>query len=797
MLRVRGLLGVTALASLLAASPAWAVSAADAPGVAQRGVSDADKESDTIRQAIANAKAAERTAEQRLADADLLIKGRDYAHAITVLTEVLENDKKQPNPTAYADALSMVGEAYYQSHQPYSSRRAFREILDKGAESRMAPYVPRAYARLVDIALRLQNPKELDDLLARMGSSASDATLQYARAKALLSKRDLSGARAAAGVVPTGHPLAHQAKYILGVVAMREAQAQITPPAPGQVAPAAPPSRYAAAIEAFRQVTQLPPDTPDHRRVIDQSWLAIGRLFYDADQWLEAADAYGHVDRQSVEFGASLFELAWVYVRLGDADRAARALEILAIADPTNALMAEGTLLRADLALRAGQFDKAQSLYQTVRNEYDPMRAKVDAFLGSTTDPAVYYDKLATETLETGSSSLPPLAVQWARDEQDGPAAFAVLDDITQCRDLIRQSQVLVAKLRVILNAPNRVRAFPDLKAGDERALQLLNRVSQARAVIGQALDDTEPRDVSGDLASVREERRALQKRVMGMPVTDGDIAERESSALRQWNKVSQKLQQLQLETDQLQAIVNGLRRMMNEGMANRDPGAVAQWKTELDANERDLRQYRDLIALTRRQIDAGKVQVGYGDSRFVEEEDVRRAYRDKLQQELALVAGGAGGSSARELAGRVAPVMSSADTTEQKLLAMRQEISVQVGEKAAKVQADVDAEANRIAGFEQLLGTYDQEARLVVGQVAMRNFGLVRDKLRTIVMRSDVGSVQQAWEVREEQMTRVRNLQVERVREEQVLQEELREVLDDTNDAAPEAKPPAGAPSP
>ena len=480
-------------------------------------------------------------------------------------------------------------------------------------------------------------------------------------------------------------------------------------------------------------------------------------------------------------------------MRLGDADRAARALEILAIADPTNALMADGTLLRADLALRAGQFDKAQSLYQTVRNEYDPMRAKVDAFLGSTTDPAVYYDKLATETLEAGSSSLPPLAVQWARDEQDGPAAFAVLDDVTQCRDLIRQSQVLVAKLRVILNAPNRVRAFPDLKAGDERALQLLNRVSQARAVVGQGLDDSEPREVSGDLAAVREERRALQKRVMGMPVTDGDISERETSAMRQWNKVSQKLQQLQLETDQLQAIVNGLRRMITEGSTTRDASAVAQWKSELDANERDLRQYRDLIALTRRQIDAGKVQVGYGDSRFVEEEDVRRAYRDKLQQELSLVAGGAAGGGAREFAGRVGGVMSSADTTEQKLLAMRQEIAVQVGEKAAKVQGEVDAEATKIVGFEQLLGTYDQEARLVVGQVAMRNFGLVRDKLRTIVMRSDIGSVQQAWEVREEQMTRVRNLQVERVREEQVLQEELREVLDDTNDAAPEAKPGSG----
>jgi tetratricopeptide (TPR) repeat protein len=781
-----------ATALLLAAAPAWAVSSSDAPGIAQKGVTDADRESDSIRQAIANARATERSAEQRLADADLLIKGRDFSRAITLLNEVLE--KYASHPTAYPDALQMVGEAYYQSHQLYSARRSFREILDKQGESRMAPYVPRAYARLVDIALRLQSPKDLDELLARMGSSNSDATLQYARAKALLSKRDLAGARAAAGVVPGGHPLNHQAKYILGVVAMREAQAQVPAPPAGEKAPPAPPTRFAQAIELFRQVTALPPDTADHRRVIDLAWMAIGRLFYEADQWLEAADAYGHVDRQSPDFGTSLFELAWVYVRLGDADRAARALEILSIADPNNSLMAEGTLLRADLALRAGQFDKALTLYTNVRNEYDPMRASVDAFLGSTSDPAAYYDKLATEQLETGSSSLPPLAVQWARDEQDGPAAFAVLDDVTQCRELIRQSQLLVTKLRVILNAPNRVRAFPELKAGDERALQLLNRVSQARAVVGQGLDDIEPREVSGELATVREERRALQKRVMGMPTTDGDIADREASAMRQWNKVSQSLQQLQLEVDQLQAIVNGLRRMVADGASSRDPAAVAQWKSELDANERDLRQYREIISLTRRQIDAGKVQVGYGDSRFVEEEEVRRAYRDKLQQELSLVSGGAAGAGAQGYASRVQPVLAQADTSEQKLLGMRADLAAEVAKKATEVQAIIDTEANRIVGYEQRLGVLDQEARLVVGQVAMRNFGLVRDKLRNVVMRSDVGSIQQAWEVREEQMTRVKNLTIERIREEQVLQEELREVLDDTNDPTPQTP---GAPSP
>jgi hypothetical protein len=64
-----------------------------------------------------------------------------------------------------------------------------------------------------------------------------------------------------------------------------------------------------------------------------------------------------------------------------------------------------------------------------------------------------------------------------------------------------------------------------------------------------------------------------------------------------------------------------------------------------------------------------------------------------------------------------------------------------------------------------------------------MRNFGLVRDRLKSIVLRADVGITEEAWEVREEQVTRVRNLQIERAREDRLLKEELNEVLDDSGD--------------
>jgi tetratricopeptide (TPR) repeat protein len=789
-LLVNGLSGASFAFGVLWASSALAVSAADAPNLAQRAVSEADRDSATVEQTIANARAAQKTPEQRLVDGELLLKARDYPRAIIVLNEITE--KYPSHPTVYPDAMLMLGDAYYESGQLLSARRAYKAILDNSGEPRMTTRTPRAFVRLVDVALRKQNYKELDELLTKISgfSGAAEPTVQYGRAKALLAKKDFAAARAAVDAVPPTHPLLHQAKYLRGVIEMRDAQASAPAPAalaPGQSPPAAPPTRYASSIDAFRQVTQLSPDSEAHRLVIDYAWLAIGRLFYEADQWVEAADAYGHVDRESPEFAASLYEVAWVYVRLGDYDRALRALEVLAISDPNNQYVADATLLRADLMLRSGQFDKALTSYDTIRTEYDPLRERVDTFLASSTDPAVFYDKLTKEEIDSidKTTQVPAIAIQWAREEQDGVAAFAVIDDVVQCRDLIRQSQALIQKLEMVLGATNRVRAFPDLRAGDEKLLSLLNKVTQARGTIAQGLDDAEPSEVSGELAAVRAERRELQKRVQFMPVTDADFANREIVAQRSWNQVSQKLQQLQLEVDQLQAIVNGLRRMLADSSAGKDPTVVAQWQSELLASENELKGFKTQIDTTRRQIDVSRVGAGYGDQRFIEDEEVRAQFKLKLAEELRLVGGGAGGSKAQSYASQVSGPMASADTTETKLLGIRKDLLATVDKKVAEVNEVIQKEAANISSYAARLEVLDQEARLVVGQVAMRNFGLVRDRLKDLVIHADVGSVEQAWEVREEQITRVRNLQVERVREEQILREELREVLDDASDPA------------
>lgn len=743
------------------------------------------------------------TPAERIAAGDMLLRNKDYDRAIEALSKVLELYRQGKAPeAAYADASLMLGEAYMSTRQYLSARRHFREILDSGARSPYDGFVGKALSRLVDIALRSDDLPGLDyvfERLSKLPSTDRTGSLAYARAKALYAKKDYGAAKAAVNVVPAGSPYTPQAQYLLGVVLLKEALAATpaAPPAPGPApagsgsaapAPAPPPdARFVQAIEQFRKVTRIPATTPEQEHVVDLAWMAIGRLFYETNNYLDAVEAYSHVGRNSPEFSVTLYELAWVFVRLGDFSRAQRALEVLTITDPNNLELADGSLLRADLMLRSGDFQNALNLYRNVREHFDPIRKSVDDFLASTSDPAVYYDKLtADEATMATETKLPKVVLEWAREQAEDQHVFGMIDDVTRSRDLVKRSRKLAVKLDAVLSVPTRAKAFPELRLGIQYSMSLMNKLAKARATLAEGMDDVAG-DAGGELGRIRGERRALQKRLGWLPVADGDFLRRDDSGDRQWNKVSQVLQSLTVEADKLAAIVNGLKRVLKDADqygVTADANSRARFKLEIEANERDLTTYNKRIEEYRDAIDNGRAMIGFGDQRYVDDDDARKRFRELFAREVAMVAAGQDSGSAGEYAKGIQSLLGRADIDEQRLEAQRAKLEKQALEDAQSLRSKIAGEVAALETYAQNLDGLDQQARLLVGEIAMKNFALVRDRVKNIVLRADVGIVQQAWEVREEQRVRVRNLQRERAREEQNLNDELREVLDDSEDA-------------
>ncbi|MEZ4288596.1 MAG: hypothetical protein R3A47_10735 [Polyangiales bacterium] len=77
-------------------------------------------------------------------------------------------------------------------------------------------------------------------------------------------------------------------------------------------------------------------------------------------------------------FPTALYEIAWVYINIGDATRAERSLEVLAIAAPSNPLIPDAQLLRGNLLMRNGCLDDAKKIFSDVHKEYGPVRMELD-----------------------------------------------------------------------------------------------------------------------------------------------------------------------------------------------------------------------------------------------------------------------------------------------------------------------------------------------------------------------------------------------------------------------------------
>ena len=713
-----------------------------------------------------------RSAEQMIADGELLFRLRDYPRAILVFSQIQE--KYPDNKPAFAEAVYRSGEALYATRDYLSARTKFRVVADRGKEPEFRPYASRAIARLVDIAMRVDDPsdtKTSDEVLARINALPPgdvDSTILYAKGKVLYFKKDYDAAKAVLATVGAEGGFQHQSKFILGVIALKQSQ----------------PGKYQGAIDQFYKVTELPGDTDEHREVVDLSWIAIGRLFYEMEDLDKAILAYDHVDKTSKHFDTRLYEQAWVYVRQENMEKARRALDLLTLTSPDGPYAIEGELLKADILLRKAEFKKALETYEKVRDELDPMRKRVEEYLGSGKTAADYYDKL-TGTNFDALDALPPIVIKWAKEQQDGALAFSVVESVQQTKELLTQAQDMLDKLQAVVKGPNKLKAAPELKGSYEKLLGLINRVSRARATIGEGLDDVEPTDLPGELGAVREQRRRLQKQILGLPVDDQGFQKREDEAIAQWRAVSQDLQKRNIEVQMAQVKVDALRRYLKNKVTEKGapipPEVLEDYRKRLDDEEIEIKRLRAEIDVLRKQVEIGKAQIGTGDSRFQLDADAREQYRDLLEKEVALVQAQLGGS-AKSYAANAAGALARARTVEDKAIAQMKSLDSQIDKQLTSIRATLDAEQAALNGYKEQLAKFDDEAREVVGGVAKRNFGLVKEKLQTLVMRAERGIIDQAWNEREVRKMILRDRQVELKEAERLLDDELKQI---TNDGA------------
>ncbi|MGB5192121.1 MAG: tetratricopeptide repeat protein, partial [Polyangiales bacterium] len=475
---------------ILAGMLAGAVPDAAAQDLAESNRELSELESDTQRllsqRVRANVSKSETFVEERLTDGELYLRLDDHLRAAILFTDIVDH---YPTHRAYPEALFLLGESLFRAGDYLGARKRYALVIEKSSDPAFSPYLQMSLSRLIEIAIYTRDFRDIDGYFAQLEALPSESlsvTTAYFRAKYLYNRAvpvdDVFNAPPTAAIrgvdqarleqarkgfiaIPSGTEFSLRSKYFVGVIHTLRME-------------------YLDAIAAFHGVLGHEPANDQEKQVVELTYLALGRLYYETEQLEQALEAYRAVEQTSPHFDHALFELAWTYIRMGDAIQAERALEVLSVAAPDSPLNADGKILRGDLLARVGRYDEAEVVFDEVRETFGPIRDELEGQRREHDDLHAYFRGVVRKNLDNFDIDdfLPESAQRWVELESDHERALEVLADLSKAKQLVRETDELAQRITAALSAPNRVSVFSDLRRQQERATGLRNRAARARA---------------------------------------------------------------------------------------------------------------------------------------------------------------------------------------------------------------------------------------------------------------------------------------------------------------------------
>ncbi|MGB8329498.1 MAG: tetratricopeptide repeat protein [Polyangiales bacterium] len=709
--------------------------------------------------------------EERLTDGELYLRLGDYLRAAILLTDIVEH---YPTHRAYPEAVFLLGESLFFAGDYLGARRRYAEVIDRGDESAFSPYFQPALSRMIEIGIHTRDFREVDQYFSRLEAlptSKLSVTTAYFRAKYLyhravpvdegldspvLAERQevdesrLEQARKGFAAIPSGSEFALRSKYFVGTIHTLRGE-------------------YLDAIAAFRGVLGFEPANEEERQVIELTYLALGRLYYETEQLEQAIEAYRAIEQASPHFDESLYELAWTYIRMGDAVQAERALEVLSVTAPDSALNADGKVLRGDLLARAGRYEEAEVVFDEVRPTFGPIRDELERTRREHPDLHAYFRGVVRENLDSFDIDdfLPKEARRWIDLEGDYQRALEVLADLSEAKQLVRETDDLAQRITAVLSAPNGVNVFSDMRRQRERTTGLRNRAARVR---GELIEEEAGSGVrrGGEIDRVRARRRELQTAVMKMPVDTEDFVERDFELLEEYRKAQRDLQRLRVEILGLEARITAA----STGLAAVDPEKVdrSALRQQLEGHQAEITEYEAQLTWIRRRLEVGRLHIGVGDRRYQADDAERTKFIELIDRERRLA--GSGGPRYDTAFSRVA-------ATERLLDQRDAAVASVVQQRVSEMLEVIDEETANLARYRVALGSLEGETEDVVGAITFLNFNRVHDRFYELVLRADLGKIDVSWAKREDRRLRIDTLTRERARELQALDEEFRDVMD------------------
>jgi len=713
--------------------------------------------------------------QRRLVDAQVAYSLGDYDQAALMLFDL--SSKAGPDQET---ATFYLGESLYQKGDRGAARNYYEQIV-KGSAS--GKYYQPALLRIIEIGIAQNDPGSLDQTLATVnGLPAGSAQVPYVRGKYSFSIGKYDDAIAQFAQVPKGSDKEYQAAYYTATsyVAKKE---------------------FDKAIDIFNELVNRKPKSANDRRVMELGALALGRLYYERDQPGKSIDTYLLVDRKSDLFPDALYEVAWVYVKGKQYDKALRALELLHLSDPTSQKTPTVRILEGNLRIRKAQsirqiqingvidaksqldpqveYDKAAQVFTETHDAYVPSYEALKLMVDGNLDPASFLAQIAgrTSSVFQATAPIPEAAAQYLREEPAVQRVVAEETDLAQIEADLAESEQIIARLEAVLAANDKTAVYPQLQMRRTRIGMIQDDLIRIRSQLHDQL---------GGEGAETASRKQLMATYTAMPNAEQSYIDHVAQVRQQYDAVEQGTGEVTAAIDSTQAMAVAMRKYAND-KPDMPPDQKKTLATSLDEAFKEAQSIENELSAINREIQLGRDLAGVGEETMAKARDMRSQLKAALDAEQRALAGRGKSSGLAERAGRVADNLAQTEKA----------IDEAVTRGMAEVKTLIAQERTNIAAYKKELADYNAESRGIGTSVLGASFKDVKAKFYDIVIRTDVGNVDVLWSQKEDDDDDLKRLNLSRNREAKQLKDEFRDILEGGEAKKPAPKKESFGPTP
>jgi tetratricopeptide (TPR) repeat protein len=709
---------------------------------------------------------------ERFGKGSALYEDGDYANASILLYDLVGTERFKQSAN-YDDALYYLADALYQQANYLGARTYFRQLLQLRRGHERA-----ALVGYLEVAGKLNDYTDIEHFVqqARQSNGTLPSEVAYVYGKWLFKRTDLPlserskrslEALAPAAADPANAEARMRANYLIGVISVQQ-------------------GNYDEAIEAFQKVAHEQPSGKRQVAIVELAHLAVGRIAYEQSRYTDAIDAYQEVDRRSENFVPALYEIAWVYVKKGDFDKALRATDLLSEVAPDSIIAPDARILQGHLLLKLTRYAEAADVYKKVINEYGPIYQEVDALLKLHDDPVQYFDDL----LASGdkdfnvTSLLPPAAAKWATTQQEVAGALQVATDLGQSRKGVADSNAIAVDILKSIEQKG-VNAFPVLQSGYAEAEAVdaaLTRDEQVLVQVRQALLGGKLGDLQAQIDAARKERLALEDRFNSLPKSTAELSDRKERYRKALERLDLAVFGLQRDVKDFLASLDAIEKWVSDTRATRktDPAAEREFMANVRGTRDETKEIAVALGDLKKVVEDEKLRSG----NVSDDEAVRLSYQGALDREKAIMAQAQATlpPDTQALVSKTADVDRRLANDRARVAAAKQTLQAAVASKADNIRRQVQEEQAKLVGYNGDVDTQASNARNLVGRIAFESFKRVEKQFYDLVLKADVGMVDVAWTKKQDDTNKIQTLSKQKDRELKSLDDEFKEVLKDVD---------------